>query len=81
MILPKTAFNQSHLLTQEMNDRLLSRRQVEHADRLADDPEPEVLVDRLAHLQLADHEVKKIGRAVSDADADHPRCLLKRFQK
>ena len=43
--------------------------------------QPEIIVDGLAHFQLANHEVQKVGRAVSDPDADDPRRLLQRLQK
>jgi hypothetical protein len=61
------------LLSEIVNDAFLSGRKIENVDRLADDPDSEILVDRLAHLKLTDHEVQKVGRVVTNSDADHPR--------
>ena len=69
------------LLTQKVNDTLLSCRQIEDVYRLTDDPNSEILVDSLTHLKLADHEVQEVGRVVMDADANHPRSFFQSFQK
>ena len=64
-----------------MDDAFLSRWKIERIDGLADDPESEVFIDSLAHLQLADHEVQEVGRIPANSDANHPRCFLEGFQK
>ena len=69
------------LLTQKVNDAFLSCRQIEDMDRLTDDPDSEILVDSLAHLELADHEVEEVGGIAMNADANHPRRFLQSFQK